>query len=210
MSSDLELHWSAVYGGKPAEALSWFQPHAKTSMELTRQALPDRSARILDVGGGASSYADDLLAEGYRRVFVLDLARAALDIARRRLGTRARQVGWVAGDALNLPCRNTSVDLWHDRAVFHFFTAPGQHARYVEQVRRTLRPGGYLLVATFAGDAPPRCSGLPVARYDPDQLQQGLGAGFELVTSRREVHQTPGGVAQPFTYGLFQLISSPR
>ena len=33
--------------------------------------------------------------------------------------------------------------------------------------------GGFLIVATFAIDGPTHCSGLPVARYGPDELAAG-------------------------------------
>lgn len=202
MATDAQRYWNKIYGGARAEELSWFQPQARVSMELTRLALPDKAAHILDVGGGASRFVDDLLADGYRHVTVLDLAPAALALARERLGPSAAQVTWLEADVLSLPLEAASVDLWHDRAVFHFLTAPDQRAQYLAQVRRTLRPGGFVLVATFANDGPPRCSGLPVMRYDAEGLHGEFGDGFELVATRREVHQTPREVAQPFTYCL--------
>ena len=205
MSSETERHWNTVYDSKRAEEVSWFQSHAGISLELTRQAMPDRSARILDVGGGASHYVDDLLVEGYRNITVLDLVPAGLAIARARLGSGASTVGWVEADALHLPFRSGSIDFWHDRAVLHFLTEPEQRRQYVDQVRRTVRPGGYVMVATFARDGPPQCSGLPVARYEPGDLHATFGAGFGLVASRREMHRTPRGATQPFTYCLCRL-----
>ncbi|HEV8599068.1 MAG TPA: class I SAM-dependent methyltransferase [Gemmatimonadales bacterium] len=210
MSTDAQRHWNAIYGGTRAEELSWFQAHDRMSMELTRLGVPDHAAQILDVGGGASTFVDDLLAEGYRRVTVLDLAPTGLAVARERLGAAANQVSWVEADVLSAPFEAASVDLWHDRAVFHFLTAPNQRAQYVNQVRWAVRPGGYVLVATFASDGPPRCSGLPVARYDPEELHRVFGAGFELVASRREIHRTPRGVPQSFTYCLCRFDGSDK
>lgn len=208
MSADAQRHWNEIYGDTRAEELSWFQAHDQISMELTRLAVPDHAAQILDVGGGASTFVDDLLAEGYRRVTVLDVAPAGLAVARERLGAAANQVAWVEADVLSARLEAASVDLWHDRAVFHFLTALNQCRQYVNQVRWTVRPGGYVLVATFASDAPPRCTGLPVSRYDPEDLHRVLGVGFELIASRREVHQTPRGVRQPFTYCLCRFDGS--
>jgi ubiquinone/menaquinone biosynthesis C-methylase UbiE len=84
--------------------------------------------------------------------------------------------------------------------VFHFLTNPTDRERYVAQVRRVVRPGGHVLVATFADDGPRHCSGLPVAGYSPEGLHGQFGPDFRLLTSRRETHVTPGGVRQPFTY----------
>lgn len=209
MSTEAQPDWNAIYRGTRAEELSWFQAHDQISMELTRMAVPNHAAQILDVGGGASTFVDDLLAEGYQRVTVLDLAPTGLAVARERLGgAAANQVAWIEADVLSARLEAASVDLWHDRAVYHFLTAVKQRTQYDNQVRWTVRPGGYVLIATFASDAPARCSGLPVARYDPEDLHRVFGAGFELVASRREVHQTPRGVAQPFTYCLCRFDGS--
>ncbi|MDZ4258489.1 MAG: hypothetical protein U0974_00370 [Gemmatimonadales bacterium] len=97
-----------------------------------------------------------------------------------------------------------SVGCWHDRAVFHFLTDPADQDRYLAQVRRIVRPGGVVLIATFAADGPTRCSGLPVARYSPAELQAVFGPGFELLDTRREMHTTPTGATQAFTYALFR------
>lgn len=202
---DRQEHWERVYRSRRPDEVSWFQPHATLSVELITSALRDREARILDVGGGASTLVDDLLGEGYRNITVLDLATSALHALRDRLGTAARRVSFVTGDVLSAPLPAASVALWHDRAFFHFLTDPDDRSRYLEQMRRCVVPGGFVLVATFAADGPPRCSGLEVARYSPSRLQSVFGDDFELLESRREEHRTPQGVLQPFTYCLFRF-----
>ena len=99
-------------------------------------------------------------------------------------------------------------DVWHDRAVFHFLTDPADRARYVAQVRHALRPGGIVLVATFAEDGPLRCSGLEVARYAPAALHAEFGEGFALIKSHRELHTTPSGATQAFTYCVCRHIQA--
>jgi len=193
-------HWEQVYRNKQPDAVSWFQPHAALSRALISESLSDRDARIVDVGGGASLLVDDLLRDGYSRVTVLDISSSALAHARHRLGPSAKGASWVVGDVLAVPLAEASVGLWHDRAVFHFLTERADRAQYLAEVRRVLRPGGLVLVATFAEDGPARCSGLPVSRYDARQLHAEFDGGFELLASRREDHRTPSGNAQPFTY----------
>ncbi len=199
---DYKGHWDAVYRARPADQVSWFQPHAFLSLKLIRESLPDRQAQILDVGGGASTLAADLLEAGYGRIAVLDLAIAGFIQARLRVGAVATSISWIVGDILAAPFASGSVDLWHDRAVFHFLTDPVDRANYIAEVRRTLRPGGLALVATFAADGPERCSGLPVSRYSPEELHTTFDGGFELLSSHRELHRTPVGLVQPFTYCL--------
>ena len=205
---DAKGHWDRVYRDKAPTDVSWYQPHAALSLALIEQAVPDRSAPIIDVGGGASTLADDLLRAGYTDVTVLDIAAPALEAARARVrseGLPAERARWVVGDVLDVPLAPHRYALWHDRAVFHFLTAPDDRARYVDRVRRSVGPHGAVLIATFAADGPLRCSGLDVARYDAAALHAEFGAGFRLVESRREEHTTPWGAPQAFTYCLCWL-----
>ena len=199
---DPKQHWQRVYTRKPAEAMSWHQPTAARSVAMIRRVAPDPATPIIDVGGGASVLVDELLALGYERLTVLDLAASALDAARARLGTLAARVRWLEADVLTaeLPARGYGV--WHDRAVFHFLTTAADRAAYVRQVQRAVRPGGFVLVATFADDGPERCSGLPVARYSAEALHHEFGGEFELLGSERDAHHTPDGVVQSFVYCL--------
>src|SRR5687767_3129646 len=123
-------HWEQVYRSKAADAVSWFRPHLDLSMTLLRATGLDPRSRVLDVGGGASTLVDDLLAHGCAEITVLDLSAAALDVARQRLGVRAADVTWRVGDitAVELPAAHYSH--WHDRAVLHFLTDPAAAQAY--------------------------------------------------------------------------------
>jgi SAM-dependent methyltransferase len=193
-------HWEGVYQEKGAQRVSWYRPHLERSLAFVDGAGLPQDAAILDVGGGASTLADDLLSRGYSDVTVLDLSPTAIGAARARLGPRADQVRWIVGDLCEVALPEHRFDLWHDRAVFHFLLEPQARRRYVEQVRRALKPGGHVIVATFGPQGPERCSGLPVARYDADGLHGELGPGFEKLASATELHQTPGGSVQQFVY----------
>lgn len=195
-------HWEHVYRTKGPDQVSWFQAEARLSRELIERHAPARESRIIDIGAGASTLVDGLLAAGYRELTVLDLSSAALDIARRRIGDAANAVQWLAADVLTVELPAQQFDVWHDRAVFHFLTSATDRARYVAQVRHAVRPGGLVIVATFAEDGPTRCSGLDVARYSAGALHAEFGSGFTLLHSEREVHTTPSGAVQAFTYCL--------
>jgi SAM-dependent methyltransferase len=207
---DLKSHWEGIYCDKLPTQVSWYQPHALRSVDLIRRASPPPNGAIIDVGGGASTLVDDLLDAGYQDLTVLDLSAAALAVARARLGTRANTVRWVESDVLNASLPKTGYSVWHDRAAFHFLTAPADRARYVAQVRQAVRPGGFVLVATFADDGPTRCSGLEVNRYSAEALHAEFGAPFRLLASEREDHVTPGGVRQAFIYCLCRVDGQPR
>ena len=202
-SPDPRKHWESVYSAKATTEVSWYQSEATLSHELIRKVAPDRSSAILDVGGGASTLVDSLVEEGYSNVGVLDIASNALDAAKARLGPAAGRVRWLTGNVLDADIADHTIDVWHDRAVFHFLLSADDRGRYVGQVRRTLRPGGHVIIATFAEDGPEQCSGLHVARYDAAQMQAEFGPDFELLDSIREEHTTPSGKRQSFRYCIF-------
>jgi len=195
-----QSHWDAVYEKRGPDHVSWYRPHLERSLELIEGAGLPLDARIIDVGGGASTLVDDLLARGYRRLTVLDLSPRALAVARERLGERGASVEWLAGDITELELPEHAFDFWHDRAVFHFLLDVDARRRYVAAVRRALKPGGHIVVATFGPGGPERCSGLDVARYDADEIHGQFGGAFRKLASFSEAHQTPGGAEQEFVY----------
>jgi 2-polyprenyl-3-methyl-5-hydroxy-6-metoxy-1,4-benzoquinol methylase len=201
-------HWEKVYSTKAATQVSWFQEHAAMSLQLiARQNVP-LSAAIIDVGGGASTLVDDLLDGGYRHLTVLDLSGAAIATAQARLGERASLVQWREANVLEEALPPHSFDVWHDRAVFHFLTTEKERQAYVAQVLRAVKPGGIVIVATFAEDGPAQCSGLPVMRYDANDLHAQFGAPFELLGHEKESHRTPGGNEQKFVYCVCRRLDA--
>jgi 2-polyprenyl-3-methyl-5-hydroxy-6-metoxy-1,4-benzoquinol methylase len=197
---DGKRHWDSVYRTKAPDAVSWYRAHLERSLALIERAAPDRSAAIIDVGGGESTLVDDLLARGYRNLSVLDISPTAIDVARARVGQQGRQVTWLVADVAEAMLPVQAYDVWHDRAVFHFLTAPDQRAAYVRQVARSVKAGGHVIVATFGPQGPAKCSGLDVVRYDADSLHGEFGAHFRLIESATELHQTPFGTNQQFLY----------
>ena len=195
-------HWETIYQTKEVHTVSWFQPEARESLDLITRYAPDRTAPIIDVGGGASVLVDDLLSAGYTDLTVLDVSETALEISRQRLGDAAARVKWIVADVRDAPLPERTYTVWHDRAVFHFLTDATDRQAYVDQVQRTVRPGGYVLVATFAEDGPKTCSGLPVVRYSAESLHSEFGPAFRIVTSEHEDHHTPAGREQSFLYCL--------
>jgi len=195
-------HWEKVYQAKRATDVSWYQPHLERSLELVLRTGVGPDAHILDVGGGASTLVDDLLARGFRQVTVVDIAPAALAAAKQRLGDRARNVEWRVGDITTLDLPSESIDVWHDRAVFHFLTTEADRKAYIERVCCALKPGGHVVLATFGPEGPEKCSGLPVVRYHPDGLRAAFGDAFRMVDHFDERHMTPWGAEQEFVYCL--------
>lgn len=196
---DARRHWERVYVEKSADEVSWFEPVPRASLELIEEAGVDRDAAVVDVGGGESRLAGELLARGYADVTVADISATALAEARREMGDEAEGVEWIEADVLHDDL-GRRFDLWHDRAVFHFMIAEADRDDYLQTMRGALRPGGHLILATFGPDAPTQCSGLPVHRYGEAELLETLGTEFGLVSSRLEMHRTPSSKNQQFLY----------
>ncbi|MDJ0908216.1 MAG: class I SAM-dependent methyltransferase [Woeseiaceae bacterium] len=201
---DRARHWNERYSTTPIERLGWYRTHLERSLAWIDELDPARSASVIDVGAGASTLVDDLLERGYSELAALDVSEEALAIARARLGDNAQRVAWHIGDVTAADLPAAAFDLWHDRAVFHFLTEEKDRDCYRQALRQALRPSGYLLIGTFSPDAPPRCSGLPVRRYDLARLEAEFASEFELLKDSRDMHVTPGGVEQPYVYALFR------
>jgi len=195
-----KTHWEHIYETKVPTRVSWYQEHAQFSLQYIQNTDIRKTGPIIDVGGGTSTLVDDLIAAGYQNISVLDVSGAALQLARQRLGARAVQVNWIEADITQADLPEQAYDVWHDRAVFHFLTHPADRQRYVDAVRYAVRPGGHVIVATFAPDGPDRCSGLEVMRYNPESLHGEFGNGFDLIDSTNEIHHTPFGTEQKFIY----------
>lgn len=196
-------HWNTVYSSKAEREVSWFEALPELSLQMMEAAGLGPDTCVLDVGGGDSRVVDALAARGLDCLAVLDVSGAALGRAKARMGSAASIPIWiesdVAGDWSLKP-----MDIWHDRAAFHFLTAPEDRARYRQHLRQTLKPGGTAIVATFGLDGPEKCSGLPVVRYSPESLSGELGDDLALVNAASHTHVTPWGTTQSFQYCRFR------
>lgn len=199
-----QRHWDRVFRTKAVDSVSWFRPRLQESLDWIDEAGLDPASPVIDIGAGASTLVDDLLARGFREVDLLDVSGEALQITRRRLGDPAT-VRFIEADVTRWRPPAERYGLWHDRAVFHFLVDSDDRRRYAEALRRGLRPGGRAILATFGLAGPERCSGLPTRRYSPETLVEELGPGLVLDRGHVVEHTTPSGTSQQFTYALMTL-----
>lgn len=197
---NLKNHWETVYQTKSDSQVSWFREHLDNSLRMILQTGVGREAAIIDVGGGTSTLADDLLENGFAHVSVLDISARALEKSKDRLGKKAAQIEWIEADITEISLPENHYDVWHDRAVFHFLTDREDRRKYVELVMRSLKVGGHIIVASFGLNGPAKCSGLDVVRYSPDAMRDEFGSDFKLVKSLSETHRTPFETTQEFIY----------
>jgi len=197
-SVDRAERWDAAYEQRGVDGVSWYQSVPTVSLKLIEQLGVPPEAAVIDVGGGASLLADNLVRRGFSDVTVLDISGSALEASRQRTSAGASITFMRANLLAWRPSRR--YDLWHDRAVYHFLVVDEDREAYARTLRQAIVPDGLVILATFAPDGPSTCSGLPVRRYSADGLAEIFGGAFDVVESLREEHVTPRGSRQPFTW----------
>ena len=201
---DPKLHWENIYKTRSSKDVSWYQPHLKKSFDLILELGLSKDAEIIDVGGGASTLADELLSKGFSNITVLDISREALEVSKKRLADKAHTIQWLEADITTVELKPSHYSLWHDRAVFHFLTKSEDRQKYVGTLQNTVKSQGHVLIATFGPNGPLKCSGLEIVRYSVENLKKELGEIFELEKYFTEIHKTPFDTTQEFLYYLFR------
>lgn len=198
---DYKNHWENVYETKNPDEVSWTQKVPKTSLDLIEGTSKGKSSKIIDIGGGDSNLTDFLLEKGFENISVLDISAKALEKAKKRLGAQAENIDWIATNITEFK-PNTTYDIWHDRAAFHFLTKEEEIKKYAEIVKNAV--SDTLIIGTFSVNGPQKCSGLPIVQYDEDRLKVIFSESFELVKSFTEDHITPFNTVQNFIFCQFK------
>lgn len=201
-------HWNSAYMMQTHTNVSWYQQRSGQSLAFIGQYCPSCDARIIDIGSGASTLIDDLVHSGFNNITALDIAESALAQTKSRIGMNSERVTWVVGDIADPTLEIGDVDIWHDRAVFHFLTLQKERDAYLAQMRKSVRDKGIVIIATFSTNGPEQCSGLPVVRYDKSSLENAIGNDFYCIDHALETHVTPMGTQQAFTYCVFRKGNS--
>lgn len=171
------------------------------SLRILDAAGVTAPSAVIDVGGGTSRLTDALLARGsMSRCWTSPVLPSGSPV----------NASWADADRGALGhrrCRHLVAgrpyDAWHDRAVLHFLTSEVGQTRYLGTLEAATRPGAVAVFGCFVPDGPARCSGLPVVRRSAADLTALVGPGWVLTAEDRELHPTPGGGAQPFTWAAF-------
>jgi ubiquinone/menaquinone biosynthesis C-methylase UbiE len=203
---DRKEHWETIYKTKALDEVSWYQPVPKTSMDFLQEFKVEKSAKIIDVGGGDSLLADHLLALGYTDITVLDISEAALERAKQRLGEKATRVKWIVADAVTFKPEE-QYDFWHDRAAFHFLTNENEINNYIHAISAGLSKNGVLVIGTFSEEGPTRCSGIEIRQYSENSLAEKLAKWFEKIKCITSKHVTPFNTIQEFIFCSFRKSS---
>ncbi len=204
---DLKSHWDSTYRKAEISKLGWYEENPEPSLQLITKCSLKKNASILNVGSGASTLVDELLKLGYENIIANDLSSVALDKLKIRLShSETAKVKWVIDDLTKPTKINTlqKIDLWHDRAVLHFFADKDLQDTYFGLVRKLVKQKGFVIIAAFNLNAASKCSGLPVYRYDENMLQERLGNDFQLIEAFDFVYTMPSGDNREYVYTLFK------
>lgn len=194
-------YWDTVYETKSPDEVSWTQVVPQTSLDFINSFNIEKNARIIDIGGGDSTLVDNLLDNGFENITVLDISEKALDKAKLRLGDRASKVNWIVSDITDFEPQ-TTYDVWHDRATFHFLTTPEQVAKYLETVKKAVN--GFMIIGTFSESGPTKCSGLAIKQYTDDALVSLFNNNFNKLSCITQNHTTPFNTIQNFVFCSFK------
>lgn len=189
-----------VYETKNSNQVSWTQDIPKTSLDIIHSLNLDKTAKIIDIGGGDSKLVDFLINEGFENITVLDISEKALEKSKQRLGTKAKNVNWIVCDITEF-VPTTTYDLWHDRATFHFFTSYKQIQKYLAIAKNCVSK--FMIIGTFSENGPTKCSGLKIRQYSEEKLTSELYNGFNKIGCVTEDHATPFNTTQNFLFCSF-------
>lgn len=205
--SDYKNHWNKVYTATNHENTGWYQESAEPSLKLIASCNLGKNATILNVGTGVSTMVTDLLKEGYKNVVVNDISKSALDVLKKQIPTDLlSNIQFIEDDITNpkIILKIPKVDLWHDRAVLHFFLEKEQQDAYFNLLKSKVKLGGFVIIAEFHTSGALKCSGLDLCRYDAESIQEKLGKDFKLVKEFQYTFISPSGGKRPYIYTLFQ------
>ena len=199
-------HWEKIQATKRQEEVSWYQPTPRVSLDFISELNIQKDAAIIDIGGGDSHLADNLLAAGFTDITVLDISEEAINKAKQRLGKEAERVKWIVSD-INEFVIDKKFDCWHDRAAFHFLTTEEQVEKYLSIAQEHISKDGRMIIGTFSTSGPEKCSGLPIKQYSEQSLSAVLKNWFKKIKCITTNHVTPFNTIQNFLFCSFKKIN---
>lgn len=206
MMQNTKQHWENIYQTKDLKDVSWFQSIPTTSLDFIKEFNVPLNAKIIDVGGGDSLFADNLLQMGYTDISVLDISEHALERAKKRLGKDAVKIKWIVADASAFH-PTEQYDFWHDRAAFHFLTSESEIENYIETIKKSISQNGVLVLGTFSEEGPKKCSGIEIKQYSEKTMVERLTQFFHKVKCISVNHKTPFDTIQNFIFCSFKKLN---
>lgn len=206
---NFEEHWNKAYQKTPITNLGWYEENPTPSLELIEACNLSNDAVIFNAGAGATSLINRLLEKGYKNIIINDIAATALAVLKKDLkNEKVSNIQFIVDD-LTKPTtllKLKDIDIWHDRAVLHFFTEKHQQEAYFQLLKKVIKLNSYVILAQFNLKGAKKCCGLNVFNYNKEMLQEGLGENFKLLKSFDYTYTQPSGNTREYVYTLFKRI----
>lgn len=201
-------HWENVYVKNDHNKLGWFEETPQASLDLIEKCNLNTDSVILNVGAGATTLVDELINLKFKNILATDISQNALNILSERVKSH-QNVKTIVDDLTNPTVLNSmaQVDLWHDRAVLHFFIEEQDQNTYFDLLKSKINANGYVILAAFNFNGASKCSGLPIKQYDADLLTTKMGSDFDLIHSFDYTYTMPSGDKREYVYTLFKKIN---
>ncbi len=202
MDSNSE-HWDAVFSTDDDQQLGWYEHDVSQTLKFFKHLKLGAESQLFLAGAGTSNLVDELLKTG-SHLILNDISSLALAKLKSRIGDGNYQ---LLQHDMGMPLAQAqSVDLWIDRAVLHFLLDEPAIIQYFDNLKASVKSGGYVLLAEFSKAGVEECAGLPVHRYSVEEMQARLGEAFTLVESENYVFISPRGQERLYVYALFQRL----
>jgi len=202
-----EKHWNNAYLKTPVNSLGWYEESPNPSLKLIESCRLPKDALIFNAGAGTTTLIAHLLDKNYTNFIINDISSAALTQLESSLPKHNNaQIKYIVDDLTNpTELQNLkNIDLWHDRAVLHFFTKAAEQKNYFDLLKHTVKKGGFVILAEFNLQGAKKCSGLNTFNYNEEMLQDCLGADFDLINSFDYIYKQPSGNTRAYIYTLFK------
>lgn len=195
-------HWDAIFSEKDDQDLGWYEHDISQTLKFLKPIKINADQRLFVAGAGTSNLVDELFKTG-AYLILNDISIQALSKLESRL-TAGQRYQTLHQDMSTPLAQIEPVDIWIDRAVLHFLLDESAITQYFDNLRASLRRGGYVLLAEFAKKGAEKCAGLPVHQYCVEEMQERLGDEFVLLETEDYQFVNPRGQKRPYVYALFQ------
>ena len=204
-----EDHWNKAYLKTPVTNLGWYEENPEPSIELIERCNLNRDALIFNAGAGATTLINKLIKRGFKNIIVNDIAANGLAELKENIPDKNKSSIRFIVDDLTNPTQLTNlknIDLWHDRAVLHFFVKEKQRQTYFKLLKQAVKVNGYVILAQFNLEGAKKCCGLDVYNYNKEMLQNYLGNNFTLIKAFNYTYTQPSGNTREYVYTLFKKM----
>ena len=203
---DFKTHWETAYLNNSIEDLGWYEDDPVVSLDLINKCNLSRNSMIFHAGAGATKLIQKLKDDGYSNICVNDISKSSIDKLKSSI-SNIDGLSFVVDDLTNSKelLNLDMIDLWHDRAVLHFFIQQSQQDAYFNLLRSKVKDGGYVIFSEFAIDGAKKCCGLNILNYSDEMFKERLGDNFYLLESFKHLYKHPSnGNTRKYIYSLFK------